>query len=258
MKFDNGIKNKCILLVGATGSLGKTHAQILSERTSKLVISDLPGSGVKELADSLKINFVEMDVTKETSVKEGIKKVIKLYGCIDGAIFNSAITSDGIKDKKKYKLKDYPLKLWKKAIDVNLTGAFLFSKYLSDHVKLSQGSIILISSIYGIRGPDHSIYNKQSFSSFPAYSASKAGIIGLTKWLATSLASYNVRVNCISPGGVFNNHNDEFIKLYSNRVPLKRMANKDDMTGAIIYLLSDSSKYTTGQNIVIDGGLSSW
>ena len=105
--------------------------------------------------------------------------------------------------------------------------------------------------------PDHRIYQGQPFKSFPGYSASKSGIIGLTRWLATWWGG-KIRVNCITPGGVFNNHNDSFVKAYSDRVPMGRMANREELIGIVAYLLSDSASYVTGQNFVIDGGFTTW
>ena len=257
-KFDYSVRNKRILIVGSTGSLGKSHSELLSKLTSKLVIADLPNSGVEKLANKLKIKFVEIDVSKEDSIKSGIVKAAKFYNGFDGAIYNSAITSEGLKDNNRYSFDKYPTELWNKAMNVNLTGAFVFSKYIYSYLKKSKGSLIFVSSIYGLVGPDHEIYENQSFNTFPAYAASKAGLIGFSKWLATLSSKNNIRVNCISPGGIENNHKNDFIKLYSKRVPLGRMGNKDDVTGAIIYLMSDTSRYVTGQNIVIDGGLTAW
>lgn len=257
-KFDYGIKNKRILLIGCTGSLGKSHSELLSKLTSKLVIADLPNSGVEKLAKRLKIRFVEINVSKEDSIKSSIEKASKFYDGFDGAVYNSAITSEGLMDTKKYSFEKYPTELWNKAININLTGAFVFSKYIYKYLKKSNGSLIFVSSIYGLVGPDHTIYRNQSFNTFPAYAASKSGLIGFSKWLATLSSKNNIRVNCISPGGIQNKHKNDFVTLYSKRVPLGRMGDKKDVTGAIIYLLSDASRYVTGQNIVIDGGLTAW
>ena len=142
--------------------------------------------------------------------------------CIfDGAIYNAAVTSEALLNSGNRfpTFEDYPLNLWQKAIDINLTGAFLFAREIGKQFKLGKaGSLINISSIYGVVGPDHRIYEGQTFSSFPAYSASKAGIIGLSKWLATWWAKDNIRVNCVTPGGVYNNHNDTFTNAYGNNM----------------------------------------
>ena len=106
--------------------------------------------------------------------------------------------------------------------------------------------------------PDHKIYKKEKFYSYPDYSASKSGIIGFSKWLSTLWAQKEIRVNCISPGGIFNNHSKNFSKSYSKRVPMNRMGNKNEINGILHYLISDEASYCTGQNFVIDGGLSAW
>ena len=261
MSIEIGVKNKRIILMGSCGVLGKMHAKILSENGAKLVMADRPGSTVLSDAKILGAEGVEIYVSIESSIIEGIEIASKFYNGFDGAIYNAALTSEGLSNSGNPfpTFEDYPLNLWQKAIDINLTGAFLFAREIGKQFKLGKaGSLINISSIYGVVGPDHRIYEGQAFSSFPAYSASKAGIIGLSKWLATWWAKDNIRVNCVTPGGVYNNHNDIFTNAYGNRTPMGRMASSDEITGAIIYLLSDSAKYCTGQNIIVDGGLTSW
>jgi NAD(P)-dependent dehydrogenase (short-subunit alcohol dehydrogenase family) len=261
MSLNTNINGKRILLMGSCGILGKAHARILNEHNVQLIIADQPKSDVLEYAESLGIYGLEIDVTDEKSVELGIQKAALKYGGLDGAIFNAAITSEGLASIANpfHAFEDYPLELWQKAIDVNLTGAFLFAREVGKIIKSSGGgSLINVASLYGVVGPDHRIYEGQSFQSFPAYSASKAGIIGLSRWLATLWAKDGIRVNSVSPGGVFNNHNESFLSAYGNRTPLGRMADKDEITGIFIYLLSDSSKYCTGQNFLIDGGFSAW
>jgi len=261
MNIDTGIKGKRILLLGSCGVLGRTHAQILAEQKASLIIADRPGSSVLNDAEALGIPGLEIDVNSEAEMVDGVKKAADMYKGLDGAIFNAAITSDFLMSEGKsfHDFENYPLDLWQKAMDVNLTGAFLFSRETGKELKSGGGgSLILVSSIYGVVSPDHRIYDGQPFRAFPAYSASKAGIIGLARWLATWWGKKGVRVNCISPGGVFNDHNQSFVDSYSQRVPMGRMADREEITGILIYLLSDASRYCTGQNIIVDGGLSAW
>lgn len=261
MSLNTDIKGKRVLLLGACGVLGRAHARILVEHEARLIIADRPGSTVLEDAKSLGIFGVEIDAADEVAMVDGIAKAAKQYDGLDGAIFNAAITSEGLAaiGDPFHAFEDYPLELWQKAIDINLTGAFLFAREAGKVLKNGcGGSLISIASLYGVVGPDHRIYDGQSFQSFPAYSASKAGIIGLTRWLATWWGKDGVRVNCVSPGGVFNNHNERFTTAYGNRTPMGRMADRDEITGILIYLLSDSSRYCTGQNFVIDGGFTAW
>ena len=261
MSLNTDVKGKRVLLLGACGVLGRAHVRILVEHGVRLIIADRPGSTVLEDAKSLGIHGLEIDAGSEASMLVGIESASKHYDGLDGAIFNAAITSEGLAaiGDPFHPFEEYPLALWQKAIDINLTGAFLFAREAGKVLKAGGGgSLINISSLYGVVGPDHRIYDGQTFQSFPAYSASKAGIIGLTRWLATWWGRDGVRVNSVSPGGVFNNHNDRFSAAYGTRTPMGRMADRDEITGIIIYLLSDSSRYCTGQNIVIDGGFTAW
>jgi NAD(P)-dependent dehydrogenase (short-subunit alcohol dehydrogenase family) len=261
MSLNTDIKGKRVLLLGACGVLGRAHVGILIEHEVNLIIADRPGSTVLEDAKSLEIFGLEIDAGDEASMIAGIDSATKKYDGLDGAIFNAAITSEGLAviGDPFHAFEEYPLELWQKAIDVNLTGSFLFAREAGKVLKTGGGgSLINVASLYGVVGPDHRIYDGQPFQSFPAYSASKAGIIGLTRWLATWWGKDGVRVNCVSPGGVFNDHNESFSVAYGNRTPLGRMADRNEITGIFIYLLSDSSRYCTGQNFVIDGGYTAW
>jgi NAD(P)-dependent dehydrogenase (short-subunit alcohol dehydrogenase family) len=261
MSLNTDIRGKRVLLLGACGILGRVHANTLAEHGAKLIIADRPGSTVLKDAKLLGIPGVEIDAANEEAVVDGIAIAAKHFGGLDGAIFNAAITSEGLATigDPFHAFEDYPLALWQKAIDINLTGAFLFAREAGKILKeCGGGSLINVASLYGVVGPDHRIYEGQSFQSFPAYSASKAGIIGLTRWLATWWGKDRVRVNAVSPGGVFNNHNERFATAYGDRTPMGRMADKDEITGILIYLLSDSSRYCTGQNFNVDGGFTAW
>ena len=261
MSLNTNISGKRVLLLGAGGVLGGAHARILVEHEARLIVADRPGSTVLDEAKALGIPGIEIDVANETDMVDGIARAAEQFGGLDGAIFNAAITSEGLAcgDNTFPAFEEYPLALWHKAIDINLTGAFLFAREAGKVLKNGKGgSLINVASIYGVVGPDHRIYDGQPFRSFPAYSASKAGIIGLTRWLSTWWAKDSIRVNSVSPGGVYNGHDERFVAAYSNRTPMGRMAEREEITGILIYLLSDSSRYCTGQNFIIDGGLTSW
>jgi NAD(P)-dependent dehydrogenase (short-subunit alcohol dehydrogenase family) len=261
MSLNTDIKGKRVLLLGACGVLGRAHARILVEHGARLIVADRPGSTVLDDAKALGIPGIEIDAAQEASMVDGIARAAEKFGGLDGAIFNVAITSEGlVGDSSAFPaFENYPLVLWQKAVDINLTGSFLFAREAGRVLKNVKGSsLINIASIYGVVGPDHRIYDEQPFQSFPAYSASKAGVIGLTRWLATWWAKDGIRVNCVSPGGVYNGHDERFAAAYGNRTPMGRMAEREEITGILIYLLSDSSRYCTGQNFIIDGGLTSW
>lgn len=252
---------KNILLVGACGVLGRSHAYALTKSGANLVLADHPGSDVIHLAETIDAKYALIDCTQEASVVDAIAKSFTLLGTIHGAVYNSAVTSEYFarhSDNPFPSFENYPLAFWEQTISVNLTGAFLFLRELAKNDISLIDSIVLVSSIYGVNAPDHSIYNGQSFNTFPGYSASKAGLIGLMKWASTLWASETVRINCLSPGGVYNQHPQSFVDKYSSRVPMGRMAKPSEISGALLYLLSEDSAYMTGQNLIIDGGLSAW
>ena len=256
------ITGKRILLVGSTGVLGRVYASELAKIDNiQLVIADTNQTDVLLYAEELGVLGVEIDVAFEASVIDCLKYVKSQLGGLDSVINNAAATGESLINSGEAfaNFEDYPLTVWKKTIDINLTGIFLVAREAGRLIKATskQGSLINISSIYGLVGPDHRIYKNQKFKSLPGYSASKSGVIGFSKWLSTWWGG-TIRVNCVSPGGVFNNHNDKFVADYSHRVPMGRMASREELVGIIIYLLSDASSYVTGQNFVIDGGYTAW
>lgn len=255
------IKGKRILLVGCTGVLGVAHAKAIIQAGAELVIADLPSQKLQDLSNELSCPAIEIDCRSETSVVNAVASANDTAGTFDGAIYNVAVTSEYLSRLSTNPFppfEEYPLDLWNETLMVNLTGAFLFTREVSKYLSPSRSSIVLVSSIYGVVGPDHTIYNNEPFNTFPGYSASKAGILGLVRWLSTLFADRNIRINSLSPGGVFNQHSDSFNAKYSARTPMNRMASPADITGAMIFLLSDASGYMTGQNLIIDGGLTAW
>jgi 2-deoxy-D-gluconate 3-dehydrogenase len=157
---------------------------------------------------------------------------------------------------------DYPLDAWQAALDVNLTGMFLCCQAaVRPMLERGKGVIVNICSTYGLGGPDQRIYQrdgKQLVYKPVYYTVTKAGVLGMTKYLATYYAGKNIRVNALTPGGVFNNHDETFTQAYSARTVLGRMANKDEMSSALLFLASDASSYMTGSNLVVDGGWTAW
>ena len=256
------LESQRIVLLGACGVLGRSHVKTLKELGASLYIADKPGSGVKEIAEYYGIEGIESDCLKEDDIKRVVKTAQDELGEIDAAIYNSAITSEGLSQASKDPFPsfvDYPLELWNRTIAVNLTGAFVFAREVGRvFEKQGYGNLVLVSSIYGNVAPDHRIYADESFNTFPGYSASKAGVIGLMKWLATLWGSKNIRVNSLSPGGVFNEQPRDFVKKYSQRTPLNRMAEPHEISSMLAYLVSPSSSYCTGQDYVVDGGIMAW
>jgi NAD(P)-dependent dehydrogenase (short-subunit alcohol dehydrogenase family) len=258
-KFD--LAGKRILLVGATGVLGRGYAHAIAGCGARLAIADRKESDVLDLAKAIGAEGIVMDVADEASVTAGVARAVDALGGLDGAVANSAATGEFLmKEGNAFApFEDYPLAVWQRTIDVNLTGTFLLAREAGRAMKAGGGgSLVTVSSIYGVVGPDHRIYDGQPFKSFASYSASKAGVIGLTRWLATWWGREGIRVNCVTPGGVFNDHDPKFAEAYANRTPMGRMADRQDLVGMVLFLLSDASAYCTGQNFIVDGGLTAW
>ena len=253
------LRGKRILLVGATGVLGRGYAAAFVAEGARLCLADHPASDVLEFARELGVQGVEIDVSNEASVQSGVVAAVTALGGFDGVVNNAAVTGEALAKAGDAfaPFEEYSLALWQKTLEVNLTGTFLIAREAGRHLS-SGASLVNVASVYGVVGPDHRIYEGQPFKSFAAYSASKSGVIGLTRWLATWWGPKGIRVNCVTPGGVFNGHNERFVQAYANRTPLGRMADRSELVGIMLYLLSDASSYCTGQNFVVDGGFTAW
>lgn len=262
------LKNKVAIVTGAVGLLGKEHCKALSEAKANVIVTDIDEQKCIEFAKTLPTESlgIGVDVTNPESIKKLRDKVLEKFGHIDVLVNNAAI-NDMFENPKAAselsKFENYPLELWQKSVDVNLTGVFLCSQIIgSIMAKQKSGSIINIASTYGIVAPDQSLYKKedgtQSFYKPPAYSATKGAIIMFTRYLAAYWGEAGVRVNALTPGGVENSQDEFFIKKYSERTMLKRMAKPTDYKGALIFLASDASSYMTGANLIVDGGWTAW
>ena len=201
---------------------------------------------------NLDVVAMPLDLSIEDSIVALKDEIINAYDKID-ILFNNAVA------RKGGSMKTMTAEEWEETMKINSTALFLSSKiFIEEMAKRKSGSVINISSIYGIVGPDFSIYGKTGMTSPADYSFAKGGMIAFTKYLATYYARYNIRVNCISPGGLFTNQPREFVKNYIKRTPRGRMANEDDLKGAAVFLASDASAYITGHNLVVDGGWTIW
>ena len=263
------ITGKRILLVGSTGVLGRVYASELAKIDNiQLVIADTNQTDVLLYAEELGVLGVEIDVAFEASVIDCLKYVKSQLGGLDSVINNAAATGESLINSGEAfaNFEDYPLTVWKKTIDINLTGIFLVAREAGRLIKATskQGSLINISSIYGVVGPDHRIYEYKSenggdlFYNPVAYSTSKSALVNLTKYIAVYWAKSGVRANLIGLGGVFNHQDDKFMEGYCARVPMGRMAKDDEYNGTVIYLMSDASSYVTGATIMLDGGWTAW
>ena len=270
-KFD---LSRCAAVVtGGAGLLGAEFCKTLAEAGAAVAVVDLNASASQAVADVLtksgyKALAVPADITRPDSVNALVEKVLSAFGRLDILVSSAALDPKFDPDAMKKGItpgafEDYPLDQWNAALGVNLTGMFLVTqacvKPMIEQGK--KGSIINICSTYGLNGPDQRIYVKggERVAFKPVYyTVTKAGVLGFTKYLAAYYAGTEIRVNALTPGGVFNNHEDYFVKNYSAKTILGRMARKDEMNGALLFLASDASSYMTGNNVVVDGGWTAW
>ena len=260
----SNLKGRRALITGATGSLGQVMADTLAELGADLVLIDRPGSDFERLRATLserwkvKIEHRVCDLELQDQRAE-LMAWLKSGGEGLSILVNNAAFV-GTSELRGWALpfEEQTVETWRRALEVNLTAVFDLCQGLTPVLKAAEGaSIINIASIYGLYGPDWSLYHGTSMSNPAAYGASKGGLIQFTRWLATTIAP-DVRVNSISPGGVFRNQPEAFVQRYEARTPLGRMATEDDFRGVIAYLASDLSKYVTGQNFAVDGGWGVW
>ena len=276
------LTGRVAIVTGGAGLLGQEFCRTLAEAGAAVLVADLDGDAAASLADSLtregyRAQGCATDVTSADSVKGMVSAALDAFGRLD-ILVNSAALDPKVKEDPalpnsltpnsltsnplSLPFEDYPLSLWQRALDVNLTGAMLCCQ-AAVRPMLAQGSgvIINIASIYGLTPPDQRLYQRdgQPPRYKPAYyTVTKAGLLGLTKYLAAYYGERGIRVNALTPGGVFNNQDDEFVRKYSARVILGRMAEKDEMNGALLFLASDASRYMTGANLIVDGGWTAW
>lgn len=262
------LKDKTCIVTGALGLIGKEHCRALAEAGANVVAADINGKACEEFAQTLGENHtgIEINVTDKQNLEAARDIILGRYGSIDVLVNNAAI-NDMFENPQaaaeQSKFENYPLEKWQKSVDVNLTGVFLCSQVFgSVMAKQEKGSIINVASTYGITAPDQSLYineqGEQNFYKPPAYSATKGGVIMFSRFLAAYWGNKGVRVNTLSPGGVENNQDEFFVKNYSKRTPLGRMAKPTDYKGAVVFLASDDSLYMTGANLVVDGGWTCW
>lgn len=265
------LDERTALVTGGAGLLGKQFTRALGQAGANVVVADLDLSAAQAHADMLTsegINTlpVQVNVTDPASVSAMVHSAITKYGSLDVLVNSAALDPkfdpENLGAQSANAFESYPLESWQQAIDVNLTGMFLACQAATRQMVLQgNGVVINICSTYGLVGPDQRLYERPDGPRQykPVYyTVSKAGVLGLTRYLATYYAGKSIRVNALTPGGVYNNHDDTFLKAYSARTVMGRMANKDEMDGAIVFLASDASSYMTGSNLVVDGGWTAW
>jgi NAD(P)-dependent dehydrogenase (short-subunit alcohol dehydrogenase family) len=265
------VEGKVVIVTGGVGLLGESHVRSLAVAGAHPVIADIDGDRAIELALELTESTggrtlgLHLDVTDKESVTRMARLTLENYGRIDGLVNNAAIDpkfdADHAGDHGS-RFEDFSEDAFRQALDVNVTGMFLCAQAVAKAMReQNAGVIVNIASTYGVVGPDQRLY--QSDDAPPSYkpvsySVSKAAALGLTRYLATYFAGTGIRVNALTPGGVFAGHDDDFVQKYSARTVLGRMAEKSEITNALLFLLSDASSYMTGSNMVVDGGWTAW
>lgn len=264
------LTGRVAVVTGGAGLLGRQFCHTLAEAGAAVLVADLDVNAAERVAAELanlnnKGVAHQTDVGDPNSVETLVSTAIKNFGRLDVLVNSAALDPKFDKNsagRHSSAFEQYPLRAWESALRVNLTGAFLCSQAaVRPMLKQGSGVIINICSTYGLGGPDQRIYQKkdQPAKYKPVdYTVTKAGILGMTKYLATYYANKNIRVNALSPGGVFNDHDEEFVQAYSSHTVLGRMARPDEMNGALLFLASDASSYMTGANLVVDGGWTAW
>jgi len=259
------------VVTGGAGLLGRQFCRTLAQAGAGVVVADLNRITAMTIAENLeKDGYAAMglgvDVTDPASTDEMVAAALNRFGRVDVLVCSAAMDpkfdAEHQSRQASNAFETYPLDAWRQALDVNLTGMFLCAQAAVKPMLVQKhGVIINICSTYGLVGPDQRIYERpdqpQQFKPV-FYSVTKAGVLGLTRYLATYYAGKNIRANALTPGGVFNQHEEPFLSNYSYRTVMGRMADQDEMNGALLFLASDASSYMTGSNLIVDGGWTAW
>ena len=258
------LTGRVAIVTGGAGLLASEHAIALAAHGARVALADVNMDKCQAAVQVLKDSGVDAialrcDVTQKTSWLELTQAVMDHFGRIDILVNNAGFTNQSKSANFDASFEDFPLEDWNQVMNVNLTGTFLGCQVVGK-MMLAQGkgSIINIASLYGVVSPNHKIYPGTGISQPVAYSVSKHGVVSLTKYLATLWAEKGVRVNALTPGGIFNGHTGLFLERFEERIPIGRMSDKTELRGGIVYLASDAASHVIGHNLIIDGGWTAW
>jgi NAD(P)-dependent dehydrogenase (short-subunit alcohol dehydrogenase family) len=243
--MNNRLKNKIIIITGGNGLLGKAIIKRLKSEGAFCINFEINHETNNNLSQ------VYCDITNSNSIDEGLEMVLKKYKKIDGLVNNAYPRT---KDWGT-KFEDIVFDSWKQNIDWQLNSYFYISQKVATHMSMQkEGSIVNMASIYGVVGADFSVYEGTNMTMPAAYSAIKGALINFTRYVASYFGPQQIRINAVSPGGIFDNQNEIFVNNYCKKVPMRRLGNPEDIAPTVAFLLSDDAKYITGQNIIVDGG----
>jgi NAD(P)-dependent dehydrogenase (short-subunit alcohol dehydrogenase family) len=252
------VSNKTVVLTGACGLIGRSLAAAFRERGARVAAVDIAAARPEEAARAAGSGSVgySCDVTSSEQVAGLARRVIQEFGGVDVLVNSHHFKPVGFTEAKA---ETFPEELWDAIVGVNLKGTFLTCREFGRHMlERGKGSIINLASTYGVVSSNPDLYEGNSLGNPVAYSASKGGVIMLTKYLGAYWAERGVRVNCVTPHGVSNGHEPAFVERFSRKSPMRRLMTPEEVVGAVIFLASDASSYATASNLMVDGGWTAW
>lgn len=268
-KYD--LRDRVAIVTGGAGLLGEGYCHTLAAAGGHVVVADIDGTAAHELVRRVRRDSgvealaIPVDVADPDSVRGMVEETLKTFGRIDILVNNAALDPKFDPQhaaEHSNRFEDFPFQAWQQALAVNVTGMFLCAQAVARPMRQAgRGVIVNVSSTYGLVGPDQRLYQREGEPPRykpVSYSVAKAAALGLTRYLAAYFAGTGIRVNTLTPGGVFAGHDEEFVRRYSARTILGRMAQADEMSAALLFLVSDASSYMTGANLVVDGGWTAW
>jgi NAD(P)-dependent dehydrogenase (short-subunit alcohol dehydrogenase family) len=257
-----GLEGRTAVVVGGAGRIGRSLCQALSQAGAKVCVLDQDAARAEETLALISAGGGPAamahvaDATRADELEQAVEKITKRLGSPDILVNSAQFRGTGFYSST---VDDYPLDAWNQVLSVNLTGVYLACQALGRSMaRHGGGRIVNLASTYGLVSPDPRIYGDSGVNSPISYAASKAGVIQLTRYLAVHWRERGIRVNCLVPGGVFDQQGTDFVEQYCQRTPLGRMAQPDDYQGAVLFMVSDASAYMTGSVVTVDGGWTAW